>query len=171
MTIQMFWKKGFRTDFNTSQGWNLENRFHENLLFSSFKRTNFCDLPFLSPKFCVPLPNSRSPLCGNTWHFLYFWLMLSVSSSLHLSVTLDKENSVGQKGQVRPWIGACRTAQIREPIWEVWQIVIIIVVREWGHLFINLPFIYLFIYSESTTYLKWSEMFGRIKFPEFSLRL
>ena len=79
--------------------------------------------------------------------------MLSVSSSLRLSVALDKENSVGQKGQVRPWHGACRTAQIREPIREVWQMVIIITVREWGHLFIILPFIYLFIYSESSTYL------------------
>ena len=108
--------------------------------------------PFCLQNFVFPqIPGARR--CGNKWHFPYFWLMLSVSSSLRLSVALDKENSVGQKGQVRPWHGACRTAQIREPIREVWQMVIIITVREWGHLFIILPFIYLFIYSESSTYL------------------
>ena len=89
--------------------------------------------------------------------------MLSVSSSLRLSVTLDKENSVGEKGQVRPWLGACRTAQIREPVREILQIVVITVVRKWDHLFI-----YSFILRAQPIC---SEMFGRIKFPEFSLRL
>ena len=135
------------------------------------RRKIFVLSPFCFPKFCAPPKFQEPPCCGNKWHFPYFWLMLSVSSSLHLSVALDKENSVSQKGQVRPWLGACRTAQIRESIREVSQLVIIIVVREWGHLFINLQFIYLFIYSESATYCILSEMFGRTKFPEFSVML
>ena len=139
--------------------------------------------PFCLQNFVFPqIPGA--PSCGNKWHFPYFWLMLSVSSSLRLNVASDKENSVGQKSQVRPWLGACRTAQIREPIREVWQMVITIVVREWGHLFINLLFvylfIYLFIYSESAKYLirdVWQNkipwVFPEVvkmvtKFPEFS---
>ena len=58
--------------------------------------------PFLSPRIlCFPqIPGALH--CGNKWHFPYFWLMLSVSSSLRLSVTLGKENSVGQKAKWDP---------------------------------------------------------------------
>ena len=73
-----------------------------------------------------------------------------------------------------------QNSQIREPVREVWQMAIMIVVREWGHLLINLPFIYLFNYSESTAYLirdVWQNKIPWVfpdvvkmvkKFPEFS---
>ena len=99
----------------------------------------------------------KLPDCHHTIDRVYYKSAISVSGEKYHE-------------KIPRWLGACRTAQIREPNRDVWQTVILITVKEWVP-FLYFLAIYLFVFIYSFILRAppiWSEMFGRIKFPEFS---